>query len=136
MKLVVLACLVVVVVPAPQDQDLPLVVETVRDDREHSDDGNFNYAFEADNGIVAEAIGSPGSQGQSNIEGVYRHTFPDGVEAEVRYVANEFGFQPESDLLPTPHPLPAHAQEQLRIAEEQRAQGIQFDQRGFRVNKK
>lgn len=51
----------------------------------------------------------------------------DGSVAEVRFIANENGFQPQSDLLPTPHPLPAHVNELLRIAEEQRAQGITFE---------
>ncbi|XP_053631880.1 cuticle protein AM1159-like [Cherax quadricarinatus] len=136
MKLVILACLAAVAVAAPQLQDNQPVVVILRDDRQDNGDGNFNYAFEADNGIIAEASGSPGSQGQSNIQGVYRLTFPEGGVAEVRYIADENGFRPESEILPTAHPLPAHAQEQLRIAEEQRAQGIEFDQRGFRVNRK
>ncbi|XP_045621208.1 cuticle protein AM1159 [Procambarus clarkii] len=136
MKLVVLACLAAVALAAPQPQDGKPVVVILRDDRQDSGDGNFNYAFEADNGILTEASGSPGAQGQSNIQGVYRLTFPEGGTAEVRYVADENGFQPQSDLIPTPHPLPAHVHDLLRIAEEQRAQGVQYDQRGFRINKK
>ncbi|KAG7176956.1 Cuticle protein [Homarus americanus] len=62
--------------------------------------------------------------------------YPDGTQEDLRFTADEFGYQPQSALLPTPHPLPAHALEQLRIAEEQRATGITFDQRGFRVNRK
>ncbi|KAG7176955.1 Cuticle protein [Homarus americanus] len=62
--------------------------------------------------------------------------YPDGTQEDLRFTADEFGYQPQSALLPTPHPLPAHALEQLRIAEEQRAAGITFDQRGFRVNRK
>ncbi|KAG7176951.1 Cuticle protein, partial [Homarus americanus] len=60
----------------------------------------------------------------------------EGGFQEVRYVANEFGVQAQSPLLPTPHPLPAHAQELIRIAEELRSQGVVFDQNGFRVNRK
>ncbi|RXG61751.1 hypothetical protein Avbf_11644 [Armadillidium vulgare] len=50
----------------------------------------------------------------------------DGTFGEVRYVADENGYRPESSLIPTPHPLPAHAVEQIRIAEEQRARGIRI----------
>ncbi|XP_042229188.1 cuticle protein AMP4-like [Homarus americanus] len=135
MKLVILACLAAVAVAAPQFVDLPPVV-ILRDDRQDSGDGNFQYAFEADNGIAVEASGTPGSAGQSNMQGVFRFPLPDGTIAEVRYIANEDGFQPESSLLPTAHPLPAHAIEQIRFAEEQRALGITYDQFGFRSNRK
>ena len=36
------------------------------------------------------------------------------------YVADENGFRAESPFLPTPPPLPAHAIEQIRFAEEER----------------
>lgn len=56
-----------------------------------------------------------------------RFVLGDGSVAEVTFIADENGFQPQSDLLPTPHPLPAHVYELLRIADEQRAQGITFE---------
>nr|XP_045621323.1 cuticle protein AM1199-like [Procambarus clarkii] len=123
---VVLACLAAMAAAAPQLQDPPPVA-ILRDDRQHSSDGNFNYAFEAENGIVAQASGTPGSQGQTNVQGVYSFPFPDGTVAEVRYIADDFGYRVESDILPTPHPLPAHALEQIAFAEEQRAKGVTFE---------
>ncbi|XP_042222803.1 cuticle protein AM1159-like [Homarus americanus] len=135
MKLVVLACLAAMAVAAPQFDNPPPVL-ILRDDRQDNGDGNFQYAFEADNGIAVEASGTPGSAGQSNMQGSIRFFYPDGTQEDLRFTADEFGYQPQSALLPTPHPLPAHALEQLRIAEEQRAAGITFDQRGFRVNRK
>ncbi|XP_069167585.1 cuticle protein AM1159-like [Procambarus clarkii] len=125
MQIVILACLAAMAAAAPQPQDSPPVA-ILRDDRQDSGEGNFNYAFEAENGISVEASGSPGSEGQSNIQGVYRFPLDDGTVAEVRYVADDNGFRPESPLLPTPHPLPAHVHELLRIAEDQRARGITF----------
>ncbi|KAG7158114.1 cuticle protein AMP4-like [Homarus americanus] len=125
MKLVVLACLAAVVVAAPRPQQE--IIEIVRDERQDSGDGNFKYEFETANGIVVSAVGTPGETGQSNIEGVFRFPLPDGSIAEVRYVADENGFKPESDLLPTPYPLPAHAIEQIAIAEQQLADGITFE---------
>ncbi|XP_042222780.1 cuticle protein AM1159-like isoform X2 [Homarus americanus] len=135
MKLVLLACLAALAVAAPQFENaIPVLI--LRDDRVDNGDGNFNYAFESDDGIAIEASGSSGSVGQSNIQGTIRFILPDGTPADLTYVADENGYQPQGALLPTPHPLPAHAQEQLLIADEQRAAGITFDQRGFRVNRK
>ncbi|KAG7176953.1 Cuticle protein [Homarus americanus] len=57
----------------------------------------------------------------------FRFPLSDGSIAEVRYIADENGFQPQSPLLPTPPPLPAHAIEQIRFAEEQRALGVVFE---------
>nr|XP_053631859.1 cuticle protein AMP4-like [Cherax quadricarinatus] len=132
MKLVVLACLAAVATAAPQFpqnfnlQEVSRPIAILRDERQDSGDGNFIYEFETENGIAVSARGSPGSQGQSNIQGVYRYPLPDGTIAEVRYFADENGYQPQSDLIPTSPPLPAHAIEQIRVAEEQRAQGITF----------
>lgn len=48
----------------------------------------------------------------------------DGTVAEVRYVADEGGFQPDSALIPVapafPYPIPLFVQEQIAFAEEQR----------------
>ncbi|XP_045621354.1 cuticle protein AMP2 [Procambarus clarkii] len=127
MKLVVLACLVAAVVAAPKPQDDRPVVQVLRDERVNEGDANFNYALETDNGINVQASGVAGSEGQSNIQGSYWLPLDDGSYQEVRYVADEFGFRPDSSLLPTPPPEPPHVAELRRIAEEQRAQGITFE---------
>ncbi|XP_042241693.1 cuticle protein AM1199-like [Homarus americanus] len=138
MKLVIFACLAAVAVAAPQfgrqfiQRDRPLRPEyrpiaILRDNRYDNGDGSFSYDFEGENGIFASAVGRRSSQGQSNIEGSYRFTLPDGTLADVRYIADENGFRAESPLIPTPHPLPAHAVEQIRVAEEQRRRGIIWD---------
>lgn len=57
----------------------------------------------------------------------FRYPMEDGTFAEVRYVADEFGFRPDSSLLPTAPPPPPHVPDLLRIAEEQRAAGITFE---------
>ncbi|XP_063870995.1 cuticle protein AM1159-like [Scylla paramamosain] len=125
--------------PAPQniidggfvDSFEPQPIVILRDERQDSGDGNFNYVFETANGILEERTGTRGVFGQSNMQGTYRFTLPDGTLAEVRYIADENGFRAESPLIPTPHPLPAHAIEQIRIAEEQREQGITFEPQPF-----
>nr|XP_027208970.1 cuticle protein AMP1A-like [Penaeus vannamei] len=103
------------------------VVALLRDDRVANEDGTFSYALEADNGINTAVEGVVGSAGQINQAGSYTYTLADGTQAVVTFVANENGFQPQSSILPTPHPLPAHVFELLEIAERQRAAGIVFN---------
>nr|XP_027208966.1 cuticle protein AMP1A-like [Penaeus vannamei] len=125
MKTIILACLVAVAVAAPQLQEREVIL--LRDDRIANEDGTFSYALEADNGINTAVEGVVGSAGQINQAGSYTITLEDGTQAVVSFIANENGFQPQSDILPTPHPLPAHVFRLLEIAERQRAEGIVFN---------
>ncbi|XP_068226141.1 cuticle protein AM1199-like [Palaemon carinicauda] len=128
MKIILLACMAAVAVAAPQlgqDQTLrqrPIAI--LKDERQDLGNGEFFYTFETENGITESRRGYRGSKDQINMEGSYSFPLPDGTFAEVRYVADENGFRAESPLIPTPHPLPAHAIEQIRFAEEQRARGV------------
>ncbi|XP_066941197.1 cuticle protein AMP2-like [Macrobrachium rosenbergii] len=127
MKFVVaFTCLVAVAVAAPQS-DRDKNAKIVRDERVDNGDGSFSYLFASDNGIETEVQGRPGSEGQSNMQGYYLLPLESGGFARVEFVADESGFQPRSDVIPTPHPLPEHVHELLRIAERQRAEGITFD---------
>lgn len=47
-------------------------IAILSDNRQDYGDGNFNYDFETENGIGVNAVGTPGSRGQSNIQGFYR----------------------------------------------------------------
>jgi len=49
-----------------------------------------------------------------NIFLIYRFTLPDGQIFELKYVADENGFQPESPYL---HPVPEFVKEQIAFAE-------------------
>ncbi|XP_071551995.1 cuticle protein AM1199-like [Panulirus ornatus] len=125
MQLVVLACLAAVAVAAPQqfvgdfvEQKRPIAI--LSQNQQDNGDGSFTYDFEAENGIAVSAVGTPGSKGQSNIQGTYRFPLPDGTIAEVRYFADENGFRAESPLIPTAYPLPAFVAEQVAFAEEER----------------
>lgn len=50
----------------------------------------------------------------------FRYTAPDGTPVHVKFVANENGYQPESDLLPIapefPHPIPQFVIDQIEKA--------------------
>lgn len=56
---------------------------------------------------------------------LYRYTAPDGTPVQVKFVANENGFQPQSDLLPVapefPHPIPDFVLAQIAFAAQQDA---------------
>merc|ERR1711931_612419 len=110
--LVALLCLATVAAAAPQFLPDERVALILRSDHQDNGNGNFVHSFDTENGISAQSVGTPGSQGQSNMQGSYRYTLPDGTIAEVRWVADEFGFRAESPLIPA---TPAHALEQIRI---------------------
>ncbi|XP_063598676.1 cuticle protein AM1159-like [Penaeus indicus] len=87
----------------PNFPDRPFVA-ILRDDRQDLGDGAFSYGFEAANGIGESRVGYPGSKRQTNMQGFYKFLLDDGTFAEVRFVADEFGFRAESPLLPIPSP--------------------------------
>ncbi|KAK7077587.1 hypothetical protein SK128_025068 [Halocaridina rubra] len=132
MKFVIAFCLAAVALAAPQGRD-EIPVAILRDDRTDDGAGNFNYAFAADNGLEMEVSGSPNSVGAVVMRGFYLVPLADGGFSRIEFVADENGFQPIGEILPTPHPLPAHAQEQIRFAEQLRAEGVSFDDQGRRL---
>ncbi|XP_069996576.1 cuticle protein AMP1B-like isoform X2 [Penaeus vannamei] len=131
MKLILFACLAAAAFAFPQNPEGD--AEVVFDERTDQGDGNFRYAFETSNGIRAEKTGVPGSAGQSNMQGSFLFPLPEGGVVEVKYIADEAGYRPESDAIPTPVPPPPHVYDLLAIAEQQRASGIKFDEQGFEI---
>ncbi|XP_068216177.1 cuticle protein AMP4-like [Palaemon carinicauda] len=88
-------CLVAVAAAAPQQE-----VAVLRDERVDQGDGNFNYAFAADNGIEMEVVGTPGAEGAVSMRGFYVLPLADGGFARIEFIADENGFQPTGDILP------------------------------------
>ncbi|XP_054741022.1 larval cuticle protein 4-like [Anastrepha obliqua] len=62
----------------------------------------FDYALETSNGIQSARSGDA----NGNIHGGFQWTSPEGEHVQISYVADENGYQPKSDLLPTPPPIP------------------------------
>ncbi|XP_045593602.1 cuticle protein AMP1A-like isoform X2 [Procambarus clarkii] len=144
MKFVIFAVVAAVAVAAPQYQ-LPEtsygapaassrsvfpesveVVPILRDDRVQDDNGRYNFDVETGNGITFSQSGSPdGPDGAVVKAGKYSYTAPDGTFVEVKFVADENGFQPQSDLLPVapefPHPIPQFVLDQIAFAAEEDA---------------
>ncbi|XP_066983742.1 cuticle protein AM1239-like [Macrobrachium rosenbergii] len=91
-------------------------------------EGVHSFDFEAGNGIKFQFSGSEGVNGGAYMQGVYSYPMEDGSLAEVTFVADENGYQPDSALLPVapafPHPIPQYVLDQIefaRLQEESRA---------------
>lgn len=87
-------------------------------------DGSYNFAFQTENAIYAEEQGV--SQGNKMSQGQYQYQSPDGQIIHLAYVADETGFHPQGEHLPTPPPIPdailkALAYIAKKEAEEQRS---------------
>ncbi|XP_037783462.1 cuticle protein AM1199-like [Penaeus monodon] len=78
--------------------------------------GGYGFRIQTGNGIAWQETGAAASR-----SGQYTFTHPDGTPHTLSYTAGVGGFQPVSDLLPTPHPLEPWHIEQIRFAESQRA---------------
>ncbi|XP_027224936.1 endocuticle structural glycoprotein SgAbd-8 [Penaeus vannamei] len=98
-------------------------VPILQDEREGPDQlGNYKFNFETGDGISRYEEGSPqGETGAVASQGGWSFTFPDGTPAVFTFVADANGFRVESDLLPTPPPLPPHAIAQIEKARQEDA---------------
>ncbi|XP_054000900.1 larval cuticle protein LCP-17-like [Hylaeus anthracinus] len=95
---------------APVDQTTPVAIVAYTADGPNPD-GSYLFSYEAANGIKAEEHGQLKQLNETNsviaVQGSYSYTFDDGTPVSLSYVADENGFQPKGDHLPTPHPIPA-----------------------------
>ncbi|XP_042887674.1 cuticle protein AM/CP1114-like [Penaeus japonicus] len=120
MKIIILAAALVLAAAAPQDER---PIQILEDDRVQPKDGAYSFRIKTENGIVQSEEGAPGLDGQTNVQGIFSYTLDDGSVVEVRYQADENGFQAQSPLLPIapefPHPIPQFVLDQIAFAEEQ-----------------
>ncbi|XP_040581632.1 uncharacterized protein [Lepeophtheirus salmonis] len=73
------------------------------------DNSDFDNAFEAENGIKQEAVGSTVVLGEDSVvtmTGSYEYVGKDGQTYVVDWVADENGFQPSAAHLPKEVPIP------------------------------
>jgi len=82
-------------------------------------DGTYSYNYETSNGIAAEENGYLRGRGSDNeiqtVQGSYQYYSPEGQLIRVVYIADENGFQPSGEHLPTPPPIPPAIQKSLDI---------------------
>ncbi|OXA57969.1 Endocuticle structural glycoprotein SgAbd-2 [Folsomia candida] len=82
----------------------------LRYDNINHGDGTYSYNYETSNGIKAEENGYLKGRGTNNeiqtVQGSYQYYSPEGELIRVVYTADENGFNPSGDHLPTPPPIP------------------------------
>ncbi|KAH8304027.1 hypothetical protein KR018_006405 [Drosophila ironensis] len=94
------------------------VIPIIKLESKINTDGSYKYEYETGNGIKAEEMGylkNAGVKGAEALtaEGSFSYTSPEGEEISLTYIADENGFQPQGDHLPTPPPIPIEIQEAL-----------------------
>lgn len=78
----------------------------------------FQYEYETENGITAEESGYPkdipGAKHPAIVAmGSFSYVSPEGKPITLTYTADEKGFHPEGEHLPTPPPIPPEIAEAL-----------------------
>ncbi|KRK01268.1 larval cuticle protein 65Ag1 [Drosophila yakuba] len=97
--IVFVALFAVALAAPPQNQEAQIL-------RSESDVGpdSFKYDWETSDGQAAQAEGHLNNVGTENeslaVHGSYRFVADDGVTYEVKYIADENGFQPQGAHLP------------------------------------
>ncbi|XP_068630805.1 endocuticle structural glycoprotein ABD-4-like isoform X2 [Battus philenor] len=108
--------------PAPVYQQQQLYttepIPIIRQEHVQNPDGSYKWSYETGNGIQAEELGYiknlgvPEQEAQT-AQGQYQYTAPDGQVIQLKYVADENGFQPQGSHIPTPPPIPQDIQKAL-----------------------
>ncbi|RVE52995.1 hypothetical protein evm_002293 [Chilo suppressalis] len=94
--------------------------------QDNQNDGEtYAYAYETENGISAEESGVATNGVEA--QGGYSYTGDDGQVYSIRYTADQNGFVPEGEHLPTPPPVPEEILRALEQNARDEAAGIYDD---------
>ncbi|XP_043215531.1 cuticle protein AM1274-like [Amphibalanus amphitrite] len=117
MKLLLVSCLVALAGadgPAPSAYQQKPVIKILSQEDVHPGDGTYRFSFQTENGIQRDESGQPkaggggGGYGQPGggyvQQGGWSYTDGYGGPVQLTFTADENGYQPVSDLLPTPVP--------------------------------
>ncbi|XP_011307048.1 pupal cuticle protein Edg-78E [Fopius arisanus] len=118
-------------------------VGIISQDSEVNPDGSFHNVWESENGIRVQEEASVkllrDNTVVQTVVGQVSYVDPEGTQVVLRYVADENGFHPEGEHLPTPPPVPtgiarglewiqAHPPvEETKPLEETPTQGVSFE---------
>ncbi|XP_043260936.1 larval cuticle protein LCP-17-like [Colletes gigas] len=94
---------------APVDPTTPVAILAYTAEGPNPD-GSYVFSYETGNGIKAEERGQLKQLNETTsviaVQGSYSYSLEDGSPVALSYVADENGFQPKGEHLPTPHPIP------------------------------
>lgn len=82
------------------DKDAQITSQT----NEVNYDGTYQHSFSSSNGISVQESGTGGHYASGSAQ----YYSPEGVPIALTYTADENGYQPKGDHLPTPPPIPDH----------------------------
>ncbi|CAH1983138.1 unnamed protein product [Acanthoscelides obtectus] len=106
---------------------VPIISQT----EEINPDGSFKFSFETANGIKVDESGYLKDNPESStdriqvIEGSISYTDEGGHMINLRYVADENGYQPQGDHLPTAPPVPEDIARSLQGQSQQPNNAVQ-----------
>lgn len=100
---------------APQSPTEPIPI--VRQESDINPDGSYSYSYETGNSIIADEKGELKNAGGEEpviaVQGQFQYPSDDGRTIQLSYIADENGFQPSGDHLPTTPPIPEAIQRAL-----------------------
>ncbi|XP_052127664.1 endocuticle structural glycoprotein SgAbd-1-like isoform X2 [Frankliniella occidentalis] len=95
--------------------------------------GFYRFSIETENGIRHDEEGTVKNAGGNNEstakQGAYSYTAPDGTPISLNYVADENGFRPSGEHLPTPPPIPEAILRSLEQNAREESQGINYEKK-------
>ncbi|XP_041976353.1 endocuticle structural glycoprotein ABD-4-like [Aricia agestis] len=98
---------------APQAPTEPIPI--LRQDSQVNGDGSYQYSFETGNGISADQKGELKKVGEVDaleVQGQFKYPGDNG-DIQLTYTADENGYHPQGDHLPTAPPVPEAIQRAL-----------------------
>ncbi|CAK1580051.1 unnamed protein product [Parnassius mnemosyne] len=105
-NLIVLLCAIGCACATVSDQEANIV----RSNFDHDAEGGYQFAYETDNGITAQADGKITVLSENStahqVQGSVSYVSPEGKTIEITYVADENGYRPEGSHIPQPQPIP------------------------------
>ncbi|XP_045124707.1 cuticle protein AM1199-like [Portunus trituberculatus] len=123
--LLLVSCVAGCVVAAPASlESTATPIPILMDERIPIDQyGGYGFRIQTGNDVTwVERAEASGPTNEVTRTGQYRFVHPDGTVHLLTYTAGVNGFQPISDMLPTPHPLEPWHLEQIAFAEKQKAE--------------